>query len=348
MKYVKAYTDRHGRRRHYFRRRGFPTIALPGDPGSRQFADAYTAALRNSRRKIGADQIEPGSFADMIVQYYESAAYAKLRDITKRTYRNALEKFRQEFADIPVSSITPTTAEDILAAVADRPGAQVTLRKVLNLIFKLALRRGLIKSNPLDGVKLSRKAAKGFLMWREGEIAAYEARWPRGSKERLAMALLLYTGQRRSDVVLMGRQHVKDGTIRVRQQKTGTELTIALHSALRKELDAAPKDHLTFLTTELGEPFTAAGFGNWFAKRTKLAGIAGYTAHGLRKAAARRLAEAGCTANQIMAVTGHKNLSEVTLYTKGADQQRMAAEAIARTETSNRSDGVRQKGRKRQ
>ena len=86
---------------------------------------------------------------------------------------------------------------------------------------------------------------------------------------------------------------------------------------------------MTFLLTELGAPFTAAGFGNWFRDRCNEAGLPHCSAHGLRKACATRLANAGCTSEQIKAITGHKTLSEVARYTKAADQERNAKQALA-------------------
>jgi|SRR5215475_9637214 len=141
-----------------------------------------------------------------------------------------------------------------------------------------------------------------------------------GSKPRLALALLLYTGQRRSDVVSMGRQHIRDGVLQVRQVKTGAELMIPVHAELAKVLGETSGD-MTFLTTQFGKRFTAAGFGNWFHEECNDAGLLHCSAHGLRKAAARRLAEAGCTEHQIAAITGHASLREVARYTKAADQR---------------------------
>lgn len=346
MKWVKAYTDRHGRRRHYFRRPGFPAVAIPGQPGSVDFAQAYADAMASAPRKIGEARTLPGSWSALIVEYYESAGYKIRKDITRRTYRNVIERFRKDFGDEPVKDLTPELLDEILDALAHKPGTRVTLRKVLSILLKLAKRRRLIKDNPMDGLRMPKKAIRGYHAWSEDEIAAYKARWPTGSRERLALALLLYTGQRRSDVVLMGRQHVKDGRIFVKQQKTGSELWIALHSRLKAEIEAGPKEHLTLVTTQYGEPFTANGFGNWFGEKARDAGLVNCTAHGLRKAAARRLAEAGCTPSQIMAVTGHQNLSEVTLYTASVDQSKLADEAIARTNPSNLKSPVRQRPRK--
>jgi integrase len=143
--------------------------------------------------------------------------------------------------------------------------------------------------------------------------------------------LLLNTGQRRSDIVEMGRAHVRGDCIAVRQSKTGKLLMIPIGEDLRAAIDAMPSEHLTFLTTARGKRYTAAGFSNYFREQCKEAGLAvGLSAHGLRKAMCRRLAEAGCSANEIAAISGHQTLHEVERYTKAADQQRMARTAIER------------------
>lgn len=340
MMYVQAYADRHGRMRYYYRRPGFPRVALAGEPGSKAFAEAYEAAAAQLPRQIGEDRTTPGTFSALIIDYYATASYLDLAEITKHTYRNVLERFRADFGSMPVKAMTPSKLDDLLDTLAHKPGARDTLRKVLRLILKLAVRRDYIKTTPMEGVRLPRKAAKGFRAWTEEDIAAFEAKWPSGSRERLALALLLYTGQRRSDVVRMGRQHVKGGKIRVVQQKTGAELEIRLHVLLRAEIAAAPKEHLTFLTTQYGKPFSPAGFTNWFSGKCADAGLPdGCAPHGLRKASARRLIEAGCTPHQAMAITGHKNVAELEVYTAARDQIRLADEAMdkaeARTKVSN-------------
>jgi integrase len=123
---------------------------------------------------------------------------------------------------------------------------------------------------------------------------------------------------------------VTGDSIRVVQGKTGARLLIPMHAKLREAIDATPKDNLTFLMTAFGKPFSAAGFGNVFREWCDEAGLKVLSAHGLRKAAARRLAEAGCTASQIASVTGHKTLGEVTRYTAAADQAQMARDAVER------------------
>ena len=140
-----------------------------------------------------------------------------------------------------------------------------------------------------------------------------------GSRARLAFALLLYTGQRRSDVVRMGRQHIRDEALQVRQLKTGAELSVPVHPALAAIIAETGANNLTFLVTDQGKPYSAAGFGNWFRDQCRAVGLHGCSAHGLRKAAARRLAEAGCTAHEIAAITGHASLREIARYTKAVD-----------------------------
>lgn len=176
----------------------------------------------------------------------------------------------------------------------------------------------------------------GFVAWSEEDIAKYLKRWPAGSRERLALVLLLYTGQRRGDVIRMGRQHVSGGAIRVTQAKTGAQLTIPMHSELKAVLETLPRDSLTFLTTQHGEPFKdSASFGNQFREWCDKTGLPKRSAHGLRKSAAVRLVEAGCTTKEVQAITGHASLREVERYTKAAEQEKLARSAIARLTESN-------------
>jgi integrase len=169
----------------------------------------------------------------------------------------------------------------------------------------------------------------GWRTWTESDIAQFENHWPIGTRERLAFALLLYTGQRRGDVVRLGRQHIRDGFIELRQGKTGTAVALTVLPDLAAILDATPCPQLTFLTTESGAPFTPGYFTNWFGVAVRAAGLPlGLSAHGLRKGMCRRLAEAGRSANEIAAVSGHLTLKEVERYTKAADRKRMATAAL--------------------
>jgi integrase len=195
-------------------------------------------------------------------------------------------------------------------------------------MMKHAVDVGLRADDPTRDVRAVRVKSNGFHSWTDDEILQFETKHPVGSRARLALALLLYTGQRRSDVVRMGRQHIRDGVLQVQQVKTGAELMIPVHSTLVTIIAESTAGNMTFLTTQFGKPFTAPGFGNWFREQCDAAGLPHCSAHGLRKAAARRLAEAGCTEHEIASITGHASLREIVRYTKAADQKRLARAAM--------------------
>jgi len=330
LAYVHRFTDRHGHLRYYFRRPGHPRARLPGLPGSAEFMAAYQAAIGKTPLAIAANKTVVGSFNALVVRYYASAEFRQLAAVTKATYRNRMERLRVDHGDKPVSGLRREHVRAIVAKHADTPAMGNGFLKMLRILMKFAMDEGWRRDDPTYRVKNLRSKSEGFHTWSEADIAAFEARHPSGSRARLALALLLYTGQRRGDVVRMGRQHVRARRIDVRQNKTGVRLSLPIHPTLQAELASVPADRLTFLTTEAGRPFTPDGFGNWFADRIREAGITkGCSAHGLRKACARRLAEAGCSAHEIASMTGHRSLREVERYTRAADQVRLSDNAIA-------------------
>jgi integrase len=345
LRYLHHWVDRRNggaKARYYFRRPGFKRVVLPGLYGSAEFMQAYQNALAGQmlpRAPIGAGRIKAGSIAALVLAYFAtSQSFLSLAPGTRRTYRLILEKFCEAHGDKPVALLTRQHIRAMLAQKVSTPAAGNHWLRLIKAVMTFAVEEGFRKDDPTIGVRGIKNRTDGFHTWTEEEIAAFEARHPIGSKARLALALLLYTAQRRSDVVRMGRQHIRDGIVHVRQQKTGTMLAIPLHPTLATIIEATPSDHLTFLTTSFGKPFSSNGFGNWFRDRCNEAGLLQCSAHGLRKAACRRLAEAGCSANVIAAISGHSTLTEVARHTKAADQKRMAREgmaAITRTKTGN-------------
>jgi integrase len=335
-KYVQGFTDRHGKARYYLRRHGHKRVPLPGMPWSPAFMAAYQDAMEGSPRvEIGASRTKPGTVAAAVVSYFNSWAFQNLAAETRRTRKNILERFRERHGDKRIALLQADHVKSMLAAKAGTPQAANNFLKTVRALMQHCILSGMRSDDPTQGIRGAKIKTDGYRTWTEADIEAFEAAHPIGSRARLALALLLYTAQRRSDVVRMGRQHIRQGAFSVRQQKTGRTLEIPVHPALQEVLDATPCDHLTFLTTQAGKPFTAAGFTNWFRDRCNEAGLPrGTSAHGLRKAACRRLAEAGCSANLIAAVSGHKSLREVQRYTEAADQARMARsamEAVTRT-----------------
>ena len=190
-------------------------------------------------------------------------------------------------------------------------------------------------------MKVYRRRGDGIHAWTEDQIAAFEAHHPIGSKARLALALGLYTIQRGSDVVRMGWQHVEGDTITVRQEKTGAALTLPIHPELMQALKSISRTNMTFLTTRLGVPYRPGGFQNWFRKCCDEAGLPKECSyHGLRKTGATRLIDAGCTTEQVKAMTGHATHSMVRHYTKGRDQLRLARQAMATQMGAEREQGL--------
>jgi integrase len=293
---------------------------------------AYEAALAGAPCiEIGASRTRPGTIDAAIVGYYtRSMAFALMSTGTKRLRRNVLERFRAEHGDKRVALLTRPHVERMVADKAlATPAAARTLLKCLRALMQFCVSEGMRADDPTAGVKNIKLRSPGIYTWTEADIATYETKHPIGTRARLAFALLLYTAQRRGDVIRMGRQHIRDGVLQVTQQKTGAELKIPVHPDLEAIFAATPTEHLAFLTTAAGKPFTAAGFGNIFRDWCREAGLPEEcSAHGLRKAACRRLAEAGASANIIAAISGHKTLREVERYTKAADQARMARAGI--------------------
>jgi integrase len=325
-KFVQAFIDRNGKPRFYFRRRGFKSVPLPGLPWAPQFMEAYEAALSGQPLQIGASRTKPGTVSAVIIGYYRDQSFLTLAPSTQRPLRGILEHFRAEHGDKRIALLQRQHIITLLRS-KKRFAARHWLMAI-RALMKYAVETGLRDDNPAAGVKLPNLKTDGYHSWTEAEIEQFQARHGPGTKACLALALLLHTGQRRSDIIRLGRQHIRDGVLHVRQQKTGIELAIPVHSALAAIIADMPTDHLTLLTTKAGRPFSAAGFGNWFRDRCNEAGLRHCSAHGLRKAAARRLAEAGCTMHEIAAITGHASLSEIQRYTKAADQKRLALSAM--------------------
>ena len=326
--FVHEYRDCRGRIRLYFRKRGYKRVPLPWPVGTREFVEAYQAALM-ARSAIGQGRSKPGSISALVQLYYASPEWASLSTQSQRTYPNIIERLTAEHGDRLVHEMRREHVKALVNAKATTPAAANKFRKLLSLLMRVAIDAGWREDNPVSTVRGIKSKSQGFKTWSDDDIAKFEAAAPVGSKARLAFSLLLYTGQRRSDVVRMGRQHIKDGVLTIRQQKTGVEVPIPVHPKLQEVLAVTPRDHLTFLVTEYGRPFTPAGFTNWFRDRCNKAGLpVGLSPHGLRKAFCRRGAEVGLTPHQIMSISGHKSLAEVTRYTEAVDRKRLAGEAM--------------------
>ena len=330
-KYVQAWVDDEGRPHCYFRRRGFPRVPLKGLPWSPSFMAEYEKAISGARTAIGVGRVKPGSVAAVVAEYFDSQQFFTSKSAgTQRMRRGILERFRlPPNGDRPFALLPPEWIEATLDSKP--PHAARSWLATLRSLCQFGLKRRYLRTDPTANIKQRAIKGDGFHTWTEDEISQFVRFHPLGTKPRLALALLLYTAQRRSDVVKMGRQHIRDGWLHVKQEKTDKPLAIPVHPELRAVLDATPSEHLTFLVTATGKPYGPNHFSETFREWCDAAGLPKRcTAHGLRKAACRRFAEAECSGPEIMSISGHATLKELVRYTKAADQAKMARNAMAK------------------
>ena len=325
LPYVHRFKTRHGETIFYFRKKGL-RIRLPDEFGTEEFMQAYSVActLGAPAKMLRGD---PGTFNRLISEYQQSRGFKKLKPSTAKVYRNIFAKFAESHGHRIVSQMKSTHVEKIVADMSETPGAANSFLKRFKTIMKFAFTQDWIDRDPTFG-QTGYKAGH-FHTWEDEEIKQFETYWPIGTKERTAFALHLYTGQRRSDVHRMTWAHYKDDKIKVVQLKTGIALSIPVHPALANLLSQTKKEQFAIIATEHGKPFSVAGYGAWINSAIKKAGLPDRCkAHGLRSAAASRLADCGCTPHEIMSITGHQTLAMVALYTKGANQIRNSEEAM--------------------
>lgn len=342
--------DRHGNPRVYFRLPGRPLVRLHAPPGS----DAFLEEYRRARQGDVAPKVQPrkpapaGSLRSLIEGYYASANFKTLAASTQRARRGILDdiclskaKSGAERGALPFDRLEARHVREIRDEKLELPEAANGRVKALRQVFDWAVDSDLAMVSPARLVKLLRGDGEGFHTWTVEEVAAYEAVHRIGTKARLALALLLYTGVRRSDVVKLGRQMERDNVLHFSETKGANSRALSrkgagqaktrvlpILPAVREAIDAAPSANMTYLVTEWGRPFTANGFGNRFRKWCDEAGLKHCSAHGLRKAGATIAAENGATPHQLGAIFGWTTLRQAEGYTRRANQERMASEAM--------------------
>ena len=331
------YLDRHGKRRWRYRKGAGFSRELGIDYGSDDFTRRYEAAALEYRtgRKVGAGAAKsiPGSVNDLVASWYASPDWQPLADLTKRAYRGLIEPFRQKHGDKPVNRLERRHVMGFLAEKAETPSAANNLRKRLAQLLDHAIALEWIKANPARLTKAYKIPGGGFHAWDEGEIAQFFDTHAPGTMAHRAVTLMLYTGAARVDAVALGPMNLKGDRLEYRRKKTaktnGVLVSIPVHPDLALVLMDCPNDR-PFLATAYGKGRSPDGLGNLMREWCNGAGLSECSAHGLRKACARRLAEAGATAHEIMAVTGHKTLAEVERYTASALREGMADSAFAK------------------
>lgn len=347
LRYVYEDVDRHGNVRFYvWRGKGHRKVRIRAPFGTPEFRRLYDEAIADTQpaaeRKAGV--VLPGTYRWLCHRYFaECAEYKRMDARTRRLRRQILEKTFEEpitpgserlFGDVPLTHFNAKAVRVLRDRKLDAPEAANARVKALRRVFTWALAEEVpaVKTNPAREVSYFQGSDEGHHTWTLEEVAAFEARHPLGTKARLAFALLLYTGVRRSDVVTLGRQMIRDGWLHFTETK-GRARRVKLREIpvlpqLQAVLDATPAGNLTFLTTEYGAPFSVAGFGNWFRDRCDEAGLKGCSAHGLRKAGATIAATNGATEHQLMAIYGWESPKQAAVYTRKANRRRLAGDAM--------------------
>ncbi len=381
--YIRSDTDRHGNLRVYYRRYG-RSVRLSAEPGSKLFELQYQAAEAGepipaalpgepspAPKPNVATKAAPGSLKWLVDRYCaEAAVYKRLADSTKRTRKRQLDRWCLETDDAGrqagtkmVKNLLPRHLHRRMDRLCDTPEAANDWLKAARKMFRWAVKQEILQANPAMGVEFIETSTEGHHSWTPDEVAQYEAHHPLGTTPRLAMALLVYTAQRRSDVVILGRQHLcridlDDGSslpgIRFTQVKGRNQkmkaLVLPIIAPLQEALEAGPLGDLAFLKTQYGKPFSAAGFGNAMRKWCDAAGLPHCSAHGLRKATAALIAESSASAYEVQAILGD-SLKQSEQYTRAARQKVLAVRAMGRVAQRQSqikivppSEGVRKSG----
>lgn len=337
--HVSCFRDRHGKLRHRYRRTGHPGGYFTAELGTVEFLEEL-AAFKSAAAPVPAERAAPGTIDDLCTRYYRSQDFNDQGETSRRKNRAVIESFRAGRGHRRVADVTWEHIDAILAKKGrksvDKKGRPVggkaaaqRLRKQIRRLFKHAVKVKMRRDNPVELTARVKYKTDGFHTWTEEEIAQYQARHPLGTKARLALEIMLWTGQRRGDARTFGPGQVKAGRMRYTQQKTGKELWLPLAPQLADAIKAMPSVGLkAYLVTEAGAPFTDAGFGNWFREQCDAAELPHCTAHGLRKAIGRRMAENDASQKGIKAVGGWSNDRDVAIYTAKADQGRLADKTL--------------------
>jgi len=328
--WVSEYKDRHGKPRYRFRRKGFAPYTFKSRPGTEGFRQEYEACKSGISAPVlvvGEERHGRGTFNALLVRYYRSPEFLDTGDRTQVVYRGVLDRWAAKYGECLVKDLETRHVADMIAEMLPHRTAANMLRKRLRALMAFAVSNNEATINPVLNTKPFKVKTQGFHTWSEEEIALYEARHPIGSKARLALDLMLWTGQRGGDARLMGPGHIRGKRLIVTQEKTGVTVSLPLLAPLAESILATPSGGLVFLLSEHGKPFSRKGFGNKMRQWCDEAGLPDCSAHGLRKAASRRFAEAGCSNQQIKAWTGHTTDSEVSRYTAAAEQQLLSDSA---------------------
>lgn len=308
----------------YFRIGKGARIRLPDDYGSPGFVAAYHAALAGEVPDQTRGKPGKGSVAWLIARYRESSAWASLSPATRyqrdRVFLQIIDKAGAE----PYEGVTAKTIRNGREARKATPFMANNYLRAVKGLFAWATEAEFVTDNPAAGVTEIAVKTAGHAPWTIEDVRRYESRWPIGTRERVWLHVLAYTGLRLGDACAVGWQHVRDGWVSVRAEKTGELVEFPILPPLAETLKAGPTGDLAWIANVHGRPFVKESFGNAFRGSCRAAGITGKSAHGLRKMLASLAAEIGASEELLQAWFGWQSNRMSAIYTRGASKKAMA------------------------
>lgn len=350
---VSSMETRHGKTRWRLRRSGQKDVMLPGEPHTVEFDDAYLRAVAGRPAPVVAHPRSglPKSLKAAYRILKDSAEWKSLDERSQTRYRQTIERILSikmgsaEVGDGPVSELRRGHVKTILAKFSDTPHMERIVLICLRKLITVALDEEWIESDPTYRMTRS-PATDGHKAWPLPVMEKYEKKWGIGTPQRTAYALALWLGNRVSDVTRLRWDHLTTKTVAIdgdvreidgfefvqfkgRKRKGGKPIFLPITPMLARELAPLPRNTDTVLVSSRKKPYGDASLSTRMAQWCEKAGIeAGYTMHGLRKALGVKLAEADASTRQIMESLGHNNIAYAELYSREANQIRLAVQAM--------------------
>lgn len=323
--HVHKQKTRHGKWVFYFRIGKGTRIRLPA-PADPTFKAAYTAALTGGL-PLPVPRVHEGTLQWLWDRYTtESAKWAGYSPATRKQQRLIMEKVLKTNARAALTAFTQDVIQEGVDKRHETPAAAANFLKTMKGMFGWGKKMRLVVADPTVGVEAPTYKTEGFPAWTVEDVISFRSKHPIGTPARLAMELMLLAGLRRSDVVLVGRQHISDRVLTIDTTKTGARITVELSDDLVDIIKKTPRRGLHLVSNAHGKPFVKESFGNWFREKCTEAGVT-KSAHGLRKLSATLAAEGGAATHQLLAQYGWTNIATAEIYTKGVDRKRLGIEA---------------------
>lgn len=338
-KYVSMFLDRHGKERCKFRKVGCKTYNFTHPYGTSAFTEEYRRCIDSIRCSEGVARTSPTyqSIDDLVTRYLQSGDFRRqAKQVTLSKNRAIIERFRTKYGQLSAVEVEFQHLDKIITGEREKRNngkrggdfAAQKLRKELKRLFRYAVKLGWISRNPVEFVEPITTKSDGHHTWTEDEIVQFQAHWPLGTRQRLAMELMLWTAKRVDDARKLGPQHISRGELQTRDTKTGKPNSIPIAPQLRRAIDAIETMNLCFVVTNYGAPYSQKGLSQAFSKWCDDAGLNHCSAHGLRKAISRRMAESHATNPEMKSVTQHSGDAELAIYIRHASQRALASKTI--------------------